>query len=121
MPSILLVPTGQPKAVLVEHRQLVNYIYAIIDRLDLVKGASFATVSTFAADLGNTVIFPALCTGGCLHIIPQETASDPQALADYFQRHPIDYLKIVPSHLTALLAASPTSSISTATEFNFGW
>jgi amino acid adenylation domain-containing protein/thioester reductase-like protein len=103
--------TGQPKAVAIAHRQLVNYIYAIIDRLDLAKGASFATVSTFAADLGNTVIFPALCTGGCLHIIPQETASDPQALADYFQRHPIDYLKIVPSHLTALLAVSPTSSI----------
>jgi amino acid adenylation domain-containing protein/thioester reductase-like protein len=103
--------TGQPKAVLVEHRQLVNYIYAIIARLDFAKGASFATVSTFAADLANTVIFPALCTGGCLHIIPQETASDPQALTDYFQQHPIDYLKIVPSHLTALLAASPTSSI----------
>ncbi|MBD2472683.1 non-ribosomal peptide synthetase [Nostoc sp. FACHB-145] len=103
--------TGQPKAVLVEHRQLVNYIYAIIARLNLAKGASFATVSTFAADLGNTVIFPALCTGGCLHIIAQETAADPQALADYFQRHPIDYLKIVPSHLTALLAVSPTSSI----------
>jgi amino acid adenylation domain-containing protein/thioester reductase-like protein len=103
--------TGQPKAVAIEHRQLVNYIYAIIDKLDLPRGASFATVSTFAADLGNTVIFPALCTGGCLHIIPQETASDPQALADYFQRHPIDCLKIVPSHLTSLLAASPTSSI----------
>jgi amino acid adenylation domain-containing protein/thioester reductase-like protein len=103
--------TGQPKAVAIAHRQLVNYIHAIIDRLHLAKGASFATVSTFAADLGNTVIFPALCTGGCLHIIPQETASDPQALADYFQRHLIDYLKIVPSHLTALLAASPTSSI----------
>ncbi|KJH70639.1 non-ribosomal peptide synthetase family protein [Aliterella atlantica] len=103
--------TGKPKAVAIEHRQLVNYTYAIIDRLDLAEGASFATVSTFAADLGNTVIFPALATGGCLHIISQETASDPQALADYFQRHPIDYLKIVPSHLTALLAASPTSLI----------
>ncbi|MBD2201847.1 amino acid adenylation domain-containing protein [Calothrix sp. FACHB-1219] len=103
--------TGKPKAVLVEHRQLVNYIYAIIDRLNLAKNASFATVSTFAADLGNTVIFPSLCTGGCLHIIPQETAADPQALADYFQQYPIDYLKIVPSHLTALLAVAPTALI----------
>ncbi|MEO1375568.1 MAG: amino acid adenylation domain-containing protein, partial [Cyanobacteria bacterium J06635_10] len=103
--------TGKAKAVAIEHRQLVNYIYAIIDRLNLPKGASFATVSTFAADLGNTVIFPSLSTGGCLHIIPQETASDPQALADYFQRYPIDCLKIVPSHLTALLTASSTASI----------
>jgi thioester reductase-like protein len=95
--------TGTPKAVGIEHKQLVNYVYAIIERLDISPGASFATVSTFAADLGNTMLFPALCTGGCLHIIPQETASDPQAFSNYCQRNPIEYLKIVPSHLSALL------------------
>ena len=97
--------TGTPKAVGVEHQQLVNYIYSIIDRLAISPGASFATVSTFAADLGNTMLFPALCTGGCLHIIPQNTASDPQEFNNYCQHHPIDYLKIVPSHLSALLAS----------------
>ncbi|MGL5076799.1 MAG: thioester reductase domain-containing protein, partial [Waterburya sp.] len=95
--------TGTPKAVAIEHRQLVNYVYSIIDRLNISPGASFATVSTFAADLGNTMLFPALCTGGCLHIIDQETASDPQAFSNYCQSHPIDYLKIVPSHLSVLL------------------
>jgi non-ribosomal peptide synthetase component F len=55
--------TGKPKGVAVEHRQLLNYLYGILDRLDLRIANSFATVSTFAADLGNTVIFPALCTG----------------------------------------------------------
>ncbi|MBE9167114.1 thioester reductase domain-containing protein [Pleurocapsales cyanobacterium LEGE 06147] len=99
--------TGTPKAVAIEHGQLVNYLYSIVERLNLSTGASFATVSTFAADLGNTAIFPALCTGGCLHIISQETASDPQALTNYCQRYSIDYLKIVPSHLSALLASSP--------------
>ncbi|RUT04340.1 non-ribosomal peptide synthetase [Dulcicalothrix desertica PCC 7102] len=103
--------TGKPKAVAVEHRQLVNYLYAIVEKLNLHPGASFATISSFAADLGNTVIFPALYTGGCLHIISQERAADPQALADYFLFHPIDCLKIVPSHLATLMASSPTSSI----------
>ncbi|NMF67477.1 non-ribosomal peptide synthetase, partial [Brasilonema octagenarum] len=59
--------TGQPKGVAIEHRQILNYLHAILDKLQLPTGASFANVSTFAADLGNTVIFPALCTGGCLH------------------------------------------------------
>jgi len=36
--------------------------------------------STTFADLGNTVIFPALCTGGCLHVISQERATNPEAL-----------------------------------------
>ena len=99
--------TGTPKAVAVEHRQLVNYVYSIIEKLNISPGTSFATVSTLAADLGNTMLFPSLCAGGCLHIIDQETATDPQAFSQYCQHHPIDYLKIVPSHLSALLSSSP--------------
>jgi hypothetical protein len=74
-------------------------------KLQLPTNASYATVSTFAADLGNTVIFPCLCSSGSLHIIFWQRASDPIALADYFRRHPIDCLKIVPSHLGALLSS----------------
>jgi amino acid adenylation domain-containing protein len=103
--------TGQPKGVAIEHQQILNYLHAILEKLELPAGASFAMVSTFAADLGNTVIFPALCTGGCLHIVSQDRASDPEALAEYFQRHPIDCLKIVPSHLATLLASSASSSL----------
>ncbi|MEQ9672404.1 amino acid adenylation domain-containing protein [Coleofasciculus sp. G2-EDA-02] len=103
--------TGKPKGVAVEHRQLVNYLHGILARLDVPQGASFATVSTLAADLGNTAIFSALCTGGCLHIISQERATSPEALIDYCESHPIDYLKIVPSHLNALLTASHPEKI----------
>jgi amino acid adenylation domain-containing protein/non-ribosomal peptide synthase protein (TIGR01720 family) len=96
--------TGKPKGVAVEHQQLFNYLYGILAQLNLPTSASFALVSTFAADVGNTVIFPALCTGGCLHIISQERASDADATADYFCHHGgIDFLKTVPSYLQALL------------------
>ncbi len=103
--------TGQPKGVAIEHRQLFNYLNGILARLELPTGASLATVSTLAADLGNTAIFPSLCTGGCLHMISQERAFDPNALADYFCRYPIDFLKIVPSHMAALLTASHPEQI----------
>ncbi|MBD1892488.1 non-ribosomal peptide synthetase [Coleofasciculus sp. FACHB-SPT9] len=103
--------TGTPKGVAVEHQQLLNYVNGIINRLDLPAGASYAIISTFAADLGHTVVFPALCTGGCLHIVSQERATDPEALTNYFQKHPIDCLKIVPSHLSALLTASNPAHI----------
>jgi amino acid adenylation domain-containing protein len=95
--------TGQPKAVAIEHRHLLNYLYSIVDRLALKDCESFATVSTIAADLGNTMIFPALSLGKCLHVIAPQRATDPDAIATYFQRHSIDCLKIVPSHLAALL------------------
>lgn len=98
--------TGKPKGVAVEHQQIVNYFYAIVKRLNLTTCNSFASVSTFAADLGNTTIFPSLCLGKCLHIISSDRATNPDALADYFHDRPIDCLKIVPSHLKALLTSS---------------
>jgi len=99
--------TGQPKGVAVEHRQLYNYLRAIESRLALEPGSSYAAVSTLAADLGHTIIFGALCSGSgaTLHLISQERAGDAEALGDYFSRHQIDYVKIVPSHLRALLEA----------------
>ncbi|MEH2448289.1 MAG: amino acid adenylation domain-containing protein [Nostoc sp.] len=103
--------TGTAKGVAIEHRQLLNYVYAIVDQLNLPVGANFALVSTFAADLGNTAIFPCLSMGGCLHLISYERATDPAALAEYCRRHPIDCLKIVPSHLASLLTSSSPGSI----------
>ncbi len=98
--------TGTPKGVLVEHRQLLNYIHSIVDRLAFPPHSRFALISTVAADLGNTMLFPALSTGGCLQIVPQELVFAPDALADYFHQHPIDCLKITPSHLAALLTSA---------------
>ena len=94
--------TGKPKGVGIEHRNIVNYVRGVVERLRLEPGMSYATVSTIAADLGNTVIFPALVTGGCLHVIAQERAENGALLAEYFERERIDVLKIVPSHLAAL-------------------
>jgi amino acid adenylation domain-containing protein len=103
--------TGTPKGVAIEHGQLLNYIYAIRQRLQLPFPASYATVSSIAADLGNTCVFPSLCFGGSLHIISPDRASNPYALAEYFQQHDIDCLKIVPSHLSALLTSARSEQI----------
>ena len=96
--------TGRPKGVCIEHRNIVNYVLGVAERLRLEPGMQHATVSTIAADLGNTVVFPALATGGCLHVVSQERAENHALLAEYFQRERIDVLKIVPSHLAALLS-----------------
>jgi hypothetical protein len=97
--------TGHSQGRRVEHRQLVNYVDSISEVLDLPPGSSYASVSTFAADLGNTAVFPALCSGGTLHVISQDRVTDAEAFAEYCSRHSIDCLKIVPSHLQALLTA----------------
>jgi amino acid adenylation domain-containing protein len=98
--------TGRPKGVAVEHRQLCNYVVGISRRLDLPARANYAVISTFSADLGNTVVFPSLCVGGCLHVLSQERATDPEAFADYAEQARVDCLKIVPSHFESLLTST---------------
>ena len=106
--------TGVPKGVAVRHRNLVNYSHFIRRRLQLeqaTQGIHCATVSTISADLGNTCIFPALISGGCLHVIPYEMAMAANLFAAYTAKHPIDVLKITPSHLGTLLNATEGAAI----------
>jgi amino acid adenylation domain-containing protein len=100
--------TGSPKGVAVRHRNLVNYTTFLCQRLGVEQGRGaglcFATVSTLAADLGNTCVFPALVSGACLHVIGYEMSLSGTALGRYAAGRGIDVLKITPSHLRSLLA-----------------
>ncbi|MFB9687436.1 amino acid adenylation domain-containing protein [Amycolatopsis plumensis] len=94
--------TGAPKGVAVEHRNVAHYLAGMLPRLGDVAGASFAVVSTPAADFGLTCVYGALTTGGTVHLVERDTAMDPEAYAAYVAEHPVDVLKCVPSHLELL-------------------
>ncbi|MDQ2857575.1 MAG: amino acid adenylation domain-containing protein [Candidatus Eremiobacteraeota bacterium] len=101
--------TGVPKGVVVTHGNLANYVEALAERLELdpSEPMSFAFVSSPAADLGNTSLFGALCSGGTLHVIPAEAAHNGASFGALMMASPVDVLKITPSHLRALLVGSP--------------
>ncbi|MBC5801701.1 MAG: AMP-binding protein, partial [Candidatus Eremiobacteraeota bacterium] len=105
--------TGVPKGVAVTHGNLANYTQAILATLGVNDDAplAFASVSPLSADLGNTAIFPALCSGGTLHIIRADVTTDAARFTSYAQRHPYDVLKITPSHLGALLDGATTATL----------
>ncbi|UCZ84387.1 amino acid adenylation domain-containing protein [Pseudomonas sp. L5B5] len=96
--------TGAAKGVTITHGALANYVQAIIQRLPLGAARTMAVVSTIAADLGHTTLFGALCSGSCLHVIGLDTGLDADAFGAYLHTHQIDVLKIVPSHLQALMS-----------------
>ncbi|HEY6928668.1 MAG TPA: AMP-binding protein, partial [Thermoanaerobaculia bacterium] len=90
--------TGVPKGVAVPHASLVNYADFVLRDLlgvdpETGSALNFATVSTIAADLGNTAIFPALISGGCLRVIGYELAMDGRRFAEFAVENPIDVLK----------------------------
>ncbi|MEV4449885.1 amino acid adenylation domain-containing protein [Streptomyces mirabilis] len=62
-------------------------------------------------DLGNTVVFASLVTGGELHVLEGDAVTDPVAVAGYVAEHGIDYVKAVPSHLAALGAVGGVEGV----------
>ena len=71
-----------------------------VDRLEIDRergpALNFAMVSTLAADLGNTCLFPCLVSGGCLSLFDHATALDPVRFADP------DEVVLLPSEITSV-------------------
>jgi amino acid adenylation domain-containing protein/non-ribosomal peptide synthase protein (TIGR01720 family) len=97
--------TGTPKGVVISHGALADYVEGMLDELAFAADASMGMVSTVAADLGHTTLFGALCSGRTLHLLPVQCAFDPDRFAQEMRSRNVGILKIVPSHLHALLDA----------------
>lgn len=94
--------TGQPKGVMVTHRNVVDYTFGIFSKTSIRSNGTFGLMSTISTDLGNTVIFSAMLSGGALHLFPKETLTNPARLHQYFKDHIVDCIKIVPSYWKTL-------------------
>lgn len=97
--------TGRPKGVAVSMHNLLAYLDGIETRFGAIACETFGTVTSFAADLGHTSLFPALFWGKTLTVFTQEALLSAETFAQEMQAHPVDCLKITPSHLQALLHA----------------
>ncbi|WAH56504.1 non-ribosomal peptide synthase/polyketide synthase [Pseudomonas silvicola] len=98
--------TGLPKGVAISHGALAHYVEGVGAELEMDTIQSMAMASTPAADLGHTMFYGALCNGKVLHLIDRETSLDSQAFVQYLGAHHVDALKLVPSHLEALLGSA---------------
>jgi len=103
--------TGTPKGVVVSHGALSEYVSGLLARLAFAPNASFALASTVGADLGHTMLFGALVAGRTLHLLPEQSAFDPDAFAAFMRERSVGVLKIAPSHLRALLSASEPAEV----------
>lgn len=112
--------TGQPKGVGISGLNLLNYALFIVDKLPQAPHLKFASVSTIAADLGNTVVFPSLIGGGELHIISSDAATNAVQYERYMAEHRIDVLKITPSHFKALFEANQSAVVIPRAAIVFG-
>ncbi|MBT2787102.1 MULTISPECIES: amino acid adenylation domain-containing protein [unclassified Halomonas] len=95
--------TGTPKGVVIEHGQLLNYVAGATKAMGLSACQRWALTGSLATDLGNTALFGALFNGARLVIAAPDDMQDGDHFARFMSATNIDALKIVPSHLEALL------------------
>lgn len=98
--------SGRPKGVEVTQSNLIHYVSACLERLQLSSEASLTSLASCATDLGHTALFGALLSGRRLRLLDEALAFDAEELAALLGQQPVNMLKIVPSHLNALLVAS---------------
>ncbi|WP_430408769.1 amino acid adenylation domain-containing protein [Kordia sp.] len=94
--------TGKPKGVMVSHENLVDYYVGLNEVLDINRFQNFGLMSSLSADLGNTVVYGSLLSGGTLHTFTKSSLMDAETLKSYVTEKAIDCIKIVPSHWKAL-------------------
>lgn len=95
--------TGTPKGVVIEHGQLLNYVTGATKAMGLSVCQRWALTGSLATDLANTALFGALFNGARLVIVTTDDLQDGDHFARFMSAADIDALKIVPSHLEALL------------------
>ncbi|MDR5782375.1 AMP-binding protein [Caballeronia sp. LZ065] len=99
--------TGTPKGVPVTHEALANYAAAVSEAAGFERCRVFAATSTLAADLGNTTLFGAFVTGGCIAVASADDMASAPSFGRFLSSRQVDCVKFVPSHLDALLGDAP--------------
>jgi amino acid adenylation domain-containing protein len=88
--------TGNPKGVLLENRNMVNYVSWLKREYGINKEDSSILMTSYAFDLGYTSLYGTIFNGATLHILSENDALNPEYLVEYLHKNKITYLKTTP-------------------------
>jgi L-proline---[L-prolyl-carrier protein] ligase len=98
--------TGQPKGVVITHRNALAFVSWAARALPLRPGDQVAVHAPLHFDISVYDVFVGLSAGATVHPISERTALFPQALLDFLTQRSISHLYAVPSALTTLVNRS---------------
>lgn len=75
--------TGEPKAVVVSHRSIVDFIPVFVDLFGITADDRIANQAPFDFDVSVKDIFSAVFTGASCHLVPKMYFSMPARLIDF--------------------------------------
>ncbi len=95
--------TGLPKGAMVEHRGMINHLYAKIKDLHLTAGDIVAQTAPQSFDISVWQFLSTLILGGQIEIFPDAIAADPMRLLQGTAQQQITILEVVPSLLRTMV------------------
>ena len=96
--------TGIPKGAMVEHKGMLNHLFAKIADLQLDVEDIVAQTASHCFDISVWQFLAALLTGGRVHICNDEVTHNPALLIETVASENISILEVVPSVLRGTLA-----------------
>lgn len=97
--------TGQPKGVMVEQAGMLNNQLSKVPYLGLGPDDVIAQTASQSFDISVWQFLAAPLFGGCVQIVPNELAHDPEALLQHVREQRISVLESVPSLIQGMFQA----------------
>jgi amino acid adenylation domain-containing protein len=94
--------TGQPKGVVIEHRQVVNFVQGMVAHWPLGTGDRVLQFASLNFDVSVMDMFLALCSGGAAIFGTRETLGSPPRLAQLMREEQVTFACIPPAVLNLL-------------------
>jgi amino acid adenylation domain-containing protein len=95
--------TGRPKGAVVEHRGMINHLYAKIVDLELTGDDAVAQTAPLGFDISVWQMLCPLLVGGRVEVVDDEAGHDPVAFARAVREREITVVELVPTMVRHLL------------------
>ncbi|MBD8496925.1 non-ribosomal peptide synthetase [Paenibacillus arenosi] len=95
--------TGRPKGAMVEHRGMINHLYAKQNDFAVSDTSIIAQNASHCFDISVWQMFLGLVLGGSVVIYPNEVTLDADTFIHQIEQDGITILEVVPSYLSVLL------------------
>ena len=79
--------TGTPKGVVVCHRSVIDFVPIFVEAMGITEDDIHANQAPFDFDVSVKDIYPALCCGSTVQIVPRPYFVNPTQLVDYLAEH----------------------------------
>lgn len=94
--------TGKPKGVMIEHRNVINFIFGIRKDIDIRKSDSVLAVTTICFDIFGLETLLPLAIGAKIVLANEREQEDSALLNKLIFKHKVDVLQLTPSRFQLL-------------------